>query len=288
MQSVDPKIIDENVRTALHEDMGTGDVSAALLADNLVWQAHVYANESAILCGRDWFDAAFFSLDKTASIEWFFEDGQSIASGDTLCTIKGKAQALLSAERTALNFLQTLSGTATQTHALVQLLHGTSTRLLDTRKTLPGLRLAQKYAVRCGGGCNHRTGLFDAIMLKENHIQALGSIDQAMTVAKQRFPMTPIIVEVENLSELQQALQNKAQHILLDNFTVEQLEQAVKITHAFYAHASTSRCKLEASGNVSYDTLKSMAATGVDFISMGSLTKHVQAIDFSMRFMPVE
>jgi len=267
--------ITENVRRALAEDLGTGDVTAALLPEDSVADAVLITREDAVLSGSAWFDAVFQCLDSTVRINWFVHDGETIHAGQELCRLRGPTRALLSGERCAMNFVQTLSGTATSTRRYVEAVTGTDTQILDTRKTLPGLRVAQKYAVRCGGGHNHRIGLYDALLIKENHIAAAGSIECAVTTARAQFPALRVEVEVENLDELQQALTARADIILLDNFTLDDLRSAVVI--------NAGRAKLEASGGVTLDNVRAIATTGVDFISVGALTKHVQAIDLSLR-----
>lgn len=268
--------VQRDVARALEEDLGAGDVSASLVADAPA-QAHIVCREDAVLCGRDWAEAAFRSLDAAVRIDWRHADGERVSAGAELCRLHGRARALLSAERTALNFLQLLSAVASETARYVEALAGTPTRVLDTRKTLPGLRLAQKYAVRCGGGVNHRIGLFDAVMLKENHIAAAGSIAAAMAAARSRYPQLPLIVEVESLDELEQVLAaGGCTRVLVDDFSLADLQRAVE------------RCRgiqpLEVSGGVSRERLAEIGATGVDYVSVGALTKHVRAIDLSMRF----
>lgn len=266
-----------DVRRALAEDIGTGDVTAALLPVNSIADAVLITRNDAVLCGGDWFDAVFQTLDSAVRITWFARDGEAVHAGQELCRLHGPARALLSGERCAMNFVQTLSGTATLTRHYVEAIAGTGARILDTRKTLPGLRAAQKYAVRCGGGQNHRMGLYDALLVKENHIAAAGSIESAVATARTKFPILRIEVEVENLDELQQALTARADIILLDNFTLDALRTAVTL--------NAGRAKLEASGGVTLENVRAIAATGVDFISVGSITKHVQAIDLSMRVL---
>ncbi len=272
----------ETIRTqcaqALAEDLGPNgnDPSAALIPENKILHAEVICRETAVICGRPWFDEVMHQLDKTINIDWQINEGRYVNADTVLCSLHGSARHLLSAERTALNFLQTLSATASQTHRYVEAIAGSGAQLLDTRKTLPGLRLAQKYAVRCGGGANHRMGLFDMIMLKENHIIAGGSITQAVKQAKKQNPGMPIEVEVETLEELQEALDADITRILLDNMDLETLRKAVKL--------AAGRTPLEASGGVELETIRNIALTGVDYISTGAITKHVQAIDLSMRF----
>ncbi len=268
--------IELDVHHALDEDIGNGDISAQLITDNTVWKASVYTRDDAILCGRNWFDAVFRHLDESTEVRWYVADGDSIAPHQVVCTLNGPAHSLLSGERTALNFLQTLSGTATTAHQYAGKLKGLDTRILDTRKTIPGLRRAQKYAVRCGGCHNHRLGLYDAFLIKENHITAAGSIKAAVTSARKLKPDLMVEVEAENLDELQQALDAGANRILLDNFTPAKIRQAVSLT--------SSRTELEASGNITLDNIRDYAETGVDYISIGALTKHLLAVDLSMRF----
>ena len=265
------------VRDALNEDIGSGDITAQLVAADTQYVAKVITREPAIICGVDWVNETFAQLDNAVTINWSVSDGDRVEAEQTLFTLSGSARSILTGERTALNFLQLLSGTATLCDRYAQLTAHTSTKLLDTRKTIPGLRTAQKYAVTCGGCFNHRVGLYDAYLIKENHIAACGSINAAITTAKTNHPDKPVEVEVENLDELQQALAAQADIVMLDNFSIEDLEQAVAITQG--------RAKLEASGNVSEATLAALAATGVDYISIGALTKHVTAIDLSMRFL---
>ena len=263
------------MQRALAEDFGSGDVTAELLAPEASAAARVIAREAAVLCGQPWFEACFRALDPAVEIVWHSDDGATIVANETLCTLRGNARALVGAERCALNFLQTLSGTATVTAQYVAAVRGTRALILDTRKTLPGLRHAQKYAVRCGGGTNHRIGLFDAILIKENHIAAAGSLAAAVAAARTRHPQLLLEVEVENLSELDEALGARADRIMLDEFSLEDIRRAV--THV------AGRAQLEVSGGVSLETLPALAATGVDFISVGALTKHVRALDLSMR-----
>jgi nicotinate-nucleotide pyrophosphorylase (carboxylating) len=265
-----------DVARALAEDIGPGDATAQLLEDQPA-QAHVVAKEAAVIAGRPWFDACFRALDPAARIDWRIAEGEHVAAGTVLCTIAGRTRALVSAERCALNFLQTLSGTATRTAEYVAALAGTRTRVLDTRKTLPGLRLAQKYAVRAGGGCNHRVGLYDAVMLKENHIQAAGSIAAAAARARALHPALPLIIEVESLDELEQALATGCTRILVDDFNEADLREAVR--------RAAGRIPLEVSGGVELARLRDIAATGVDYVSVGALTKHIHAIDLSMRML---
>lgn len=267
-------VIDAQARAALAEDLGSGDATAALLEDGPV-VAHVVCKEAAVIAGGPWFEACFRALDPAIRIDWQVAEGQQVEPGTILCTLHGRARAIVSAERSALNFLQTLSATATTTATYVAALAGGRTRVLDTRKTLPGLRLAQKYAVRAGGGLNHRIGLYDAVMLKENHIAAAGSIAAAVARARALHPALPLIVEVESLAELEQALAVGCERILLDDFDAAMLREAVR--------RAAGRIPLEVSGSVSLERLPAIAATGVDYVSVGALTKHVRAIDLSLR-----
>ncbi|NII53175.1 carboxylating nicotinate-nucleotide diphosphorylase [Luteibacter sp. SG786] len=264
-----------DVERAFAEDIGPGDATADLLDPNATATAVLTCREEAVLCGSAWFDACFRKLDPDVRIEWLVHDGDRVAPGTAICRLAGKARALVTAERSALNFLQLLSATATVTARYVDAIAGTGTRVLDTRKTLPGLRRAQKYAVRCGGGTNHRIGLFDAMMLKENHIIAAGGIPAAVRAARSIHPNLPLIVEVETLDELAEAISAGADRALLDNFTPAMLTEAVAYT--------AGRIPLEVSGNVEIDTIRAIAETGVDFISSGALTKNVKAIDLSLR-----
>lgn len=257
------------------EDVGPGDATADLIDPAKRITATLTCREDAVLAGALWFEACFRTLDPDVRINWAFNDGDRIPAGSVVCRMEGLARALVTAERSALNFLQMLSSTATVTAHYVDAIAGTRTRVLDTRKTLPGLRRAQKYAVRCGGGTNHRMGLFDAMMLKENHIIAAGGIPQAIAAARRIHPELPLIVEVENLDELQQAIDGGADRALIDNFTLPMMRDAVALT--------AGRISLEVSGNVELDTLRDIASTGVDFVSSGALTKNVRAIDLSLR-----
>jgi len=275
-----PADLADCVTRALAEDVGSGDLTASLIPIGTTKHAHVISREHATVCGRAWFDEIFLQLDKTVRIEWLAADGDRVSPNQTICRLNGPARALLTGERTALNFLQTLSATATITRQYVDAVAGTQCRILDTRKTIPGLRLAQKYAVLCGGGTNHRIGLFDAILVKENHIIAAGSIAAAVARARQLAGTKMVEVEVENLDELRQALATDIDRILLDNFTNTDLVEAVKINRA----RTGKKVELEASGNMTLESLRAVAETGVDFISIGGLTKHVRAVDLSMRF----
>jgi nicotinate-nucleotide pyrophosphorylase (carboxylating) len=273
----DPQAVQRDVERALAEDIGSGDATADLLAADARASGRVITREAAVLAGRPWFDACFRGLDSAVKIAWNVDDGAHVAANDTLCTLHGLARALVGAERCALNFLQTLSGTATITARHVEAVRGTSAVILDTRKTLPGLRLAQKYAVRCGGGSNHRIGLFDAILIKENHIAAAGSLTNAVKAARARHPQLLLEVEVEDFSELRDALAAGADRIMLDEFSLADVRRAVSEV--------AGRVPLEVSGGLGLDDLPALAATGVAYISIGALTKHVRAIDLSMRIM---
>lgn len=261
----------------LAEDIGTGDITAELIPADQWAKARVVTREAAVLCGSAWVDELFRRLDGRVALHWLAADGDQLQTEQTFLELEGPARSLLTGERAALNLLQTLSATATATHSYTRLIEGSGVRLLDTRKTLPGMRLAQKYAVSCGGGHNHRLGLWDAFLIKENHIAACGGIDAAVKQARAIKPEALVEVEVENLEELDQALAAGADIIMLDNFSLEQMRDAVKRTQG--------RATLEASGNVDASTLKAIAATGVDCISSGALTKDVKAIDLSMRIV---
>ncbi|MBN2865448.1 MAG: carboxylating nicotinate-nucleotide diphosphorylase [Thiotrichales bacterium] len=265
------------VKTALKEDIQTGDLTAGLIPEANQATATILCRENAVICGRPWFDEVFKQIDPTITLEWQVTEGQKVAADTLLCTATGSARNILTAERTALNFLQTLSATASVSAQYVAQLGDSKTKLLDTRKTLPNLRLAQKYAVKCGGGTNHRIGLFDAILIKENHIMAAGGIKQAVETAKNQHPDITVEVETENLDEVMQAVDAGADIIMLDNFTLQDMHAAVKQVNG--------RAKLEVSGNVEIEHLAELAKTGVDFISTGAITKHVRAIDLSMRFV---
>ncbi|KUJ71952.1 carboxylating nicotinate-nucleotide diphosphorylase [Thiomicrospira sp. WB1] len=271
----------QDVENALKEDIGPGDLTASLVPSGLA-TATIVAKEAAVICGRPWFDQVFAQLDPSIEIEWLCQEGDQITPNTTVCRLRGEAASLLTGERTALNFLQTLSGTATATHAYVAALNSQTTRLLDTRKTLPGLRLAQKYAVHTGGGQNHRIGLYDAILIKENHIMAAHGITQAVQRARRTHPGVSIEVETETMAELEEAYHSGADTIMLDNFSLAQITQAVDWVKA--QTARTQRPKLEASGNVTLSECPQLGQTGVDFVSTGAITKHLQATDYSMRF----
>ena len=272
--------IGPTVANALAEDVGDGDLTAALIDKDAVLGATIVARQSLVLSGHPWVDEVFAQLDDNVVIDWYVSDGETAESEDVICKLVGPARALLTGERTALNFLQTLSSTATRTAAYVAAVDGTDTRILDTRKTVPGLRLAQKYAVLCGGGHNHRIGLFDAILIKENHIKSAGSITKALDAARDVDADVLVEVEVENHAELLEALDAGAQRILLDNFSIPDLATAVE-TNQSYGYVGA---ELEASGNITLESIRAVAETGVDYISTGALTKNVDAIDFSMLF----
>lgn len=267
--------IRENVKAALAEDIGSGDITAQLIPADQQANATVITREDCVFCGKDWVIEVFAQLDRSVVLEWHVEDGESVAANSTLFSLSGNARSLLTGERAALNFVQTLSGTATTSRYYANLVAHTKVKLLDTRKTLPGLRDAQKYAVAAGGCHNHRIGLYDAFLIKENHIAACGGITAAVSAARTIAPNKPVEVEVENFAELEQALTANADIIMLDNFTREDMRKAVAI--------NKGQAKLEASGNVTELTLPLIAETGVDFISIGALTKHCRAIDLSMR-----
>ena len=271
-----PDDLSESVRIALAEDVGSGDVTASLVAPDASVNASVICREPAVLCGTAWFDEVFRQLHTAIEVHWQAGDGDEIAANNIVCTISGPAAPVLTGERTALNFLQLLSGTATTARRYARALQGRHTQVLDTRKTLPGLRRAQKYAVRCGGCTNHRMGLFDAILIKDNHIANAGSIARVVAAARHGNPHLSIEVEVKNLAELDEAVSAGADIVMLDNFERGDMRTAVE--------RADGRVKLEISGNVGLDDLADLAATGVDYISVGALTKNVRAIDFSMRF----
>ena len=267
--------IEANVRTALREDIGTGDITAQLIPPERLAHATVITREAAVICGTAWVDAVFRQLDPRVAVHWQVADGDKVEANQTLFHLEGPARALLSGERSALNFLQTLSAVATHCRYFADLVTGTQVKLLDTRKTLPGLRLAQKYAVTCGGCHNHRIGLYDAFLIKENHIAACGGIAQAVSAAHGIAPGKPVEIEVESLDELQEALSAGADIVMLDELSLDDMRTAVTLT--------TGRAKLEASGGINASTIRTIAETGVDYISIGSITKDVKAIDLSMR-----
>lgn len=267
--------IESNARLALAEDLGSGDITAQLIPAERLAHANVITREAAVVCGTAWVDAVFRQLDARVAVHWRVQDGDRVEPNQVLFSVEGPARALLSGERSALNFLQTLSAVATRCRHYADIVQGTSVQLLDTRKTLPGLRLAQKYAVTCGGCHNHRIGLYDAFLIKENHIAACGSIEAAVAAAHSIAPGKPVEIEVESLDELRQALNAGADIVMLDELSLDDMRVAVRLT--------AGRAKLEASGGINDQTLRSVAETGVDFISMGTLTKDIKAIDLSMR-----
>ena len=267
--------IETSVADALAEDIGDGDVSAALISPAAEARGVVVARQDGVFCGQPWVEEVARQMGGVFKVDWHVRDGADLHAGQTLFELDGQARAILTAERTVLNFVQLLSGTATRTRHFVRLLEGTGCQLLDTRKTLPGLRLAQKYAVRCGGGANHRLGLYDAYLIKENHIAAAGSIGAAVALARQRQPGLPVEVEVESLTELGEALAAAADTIMLDNFSIAETKQAVALTEG--------RARLEASGGIDESQIRAIAETGVDCISVGALTKDVTPLDLSMR-----
>jgi nicotinate-nucleotide pyrophosphorylase (carboxylating) len=272
--------IEENVSRALREDIGNGDLTGQLIQASTSTDATIITRERMTLAGQPWVDEVCRQVDADIKVEWQIQDGDSAAAGTVLCSLHGPARSILTAERSALNFLQLLSATATVTAEYVKAVAATQCRILDTRKTIPGLRLAQKYAVRCGGGSNHRVGLFDAILIKENHILSAGGILPAIAEARQLHPDMPVEVEVESLEELREALGAKAERLLLDNLTLSDLQQAVSVNH----DEGDPPAELEASGGMTLVEIAAVAATGVDYISVGALTKNVRAIDLSMRF----
>ena len=274
-QTLKQATIEDDVQRALAEDIGAGDLTSALIPSAAVVRARILSREPMLCCGQPWVDTVFREIDPEVEVVWAVQEGAWLAEPQTLCRLYGRARSILTAERTALNFLQTLSATATQVHHYGQKIAGYHTRLLDTRKTIPGLRYAQKYAVACAGGVNHRMGLYDAFLIKENHILACGSITQAVQRARQCQANVMVEVEVETLAELEEALAAKPDRILLDNFSLSALKAAVERSRG---HG----CALEASGNVSLDSIADIAATGVDYVSVGRVTKSVQAIDLSL------
>ncbi len=268
-----------DVARALEEDLGPGDLTAQLLPEDLIARARVMCRDHAVLAGAPWFDACFRRLDPSVEIEWNVPEGGALSPGTEVCLLQGRARALLSAERPALNFLQTLSAVATATRRYVDAVAGTRARILDTRKTLPGLRFAEKYAVRVGGGTNHRMGLYDGILIKENHIAVAGGVKEALAAAWRMNASVPIQIEVETLAQIEEALAAGARLILLDNLSLDAMREAVRLT--------AGRAELEASGGITLENVRAIAETGVDRISIGSLTKDVKAVDFSMRVVPV-
>ena len=267
--------IKEDVSRALGEDIGSGDVSAELISAKTQLSTRLLLREDAVLCGTAWFNEVFRQCGASIQVTWLFKDGDIIAANTNICEICGPAPAILTAERSALNFLQTLSGTATVTHHYARLIEHTNCRILDTRKTIPNLRLAQKYAVNCGGGVNHRIGLFDAYLIKENHIAACGNITIATIRARELHPELLLEIEVESLEQLEEAIEAKVDRVLLDNFSIDQTKEAVALNQ--------NRIQLESSGNITDENLVKIAECGIDFISIGALTKHLHAIDFSLR-----
>lgn len=263
----------------LQEDIGTGDVTAAIIPASVQAQADVVTREDCVVCGQAWFNTVFHALDSQVAVVWLVEEGQAVVANTVLCRVLGPARALLTGERTALNLLQTLSATATVARQYATAVAGTGCKVLDTRKTIPGLRTAQKYAVSCGGCYNHRVGLYDGVLIKENHIIAAGSIAQAVQAAR-RISSVPVEVEVEDLAEFQQALAAQPERIMLDNFSLEDMRKAVAL--------NSLGIELEASGNIDLENIRTVAETGVDFISVGALTKHIKAIDLSMRIRLIE
>jgi nicotinate-nucleotide pyrophosphorylase (carboxylating) len=279
IKRVDSDVIARQVTAALAEDLGAGDVTAALVPASQQVRAQIIAREPAVLCGTDWADLTFKQLDPSIRVDWQAHDGDALVADRAVVRLAGPARPILTGERTALNFLQTLSATATAARRYVDAVAGTGCRILDTRKTLPGMRLAQKYAVRCGGAQNHRLGLYDMVLLKENHIIAAGSIGGAIAMARQTSPGVPVEVEVESLGEFDQALDAGADIIMLDELSLDDMREAVQRNRS-----RESRAKLEASGSVTLATVREIALTGVDYVSIGGITKHVQAVDLSMRF----
>jgi nicotinate-nucleotide pyrophosphorylase (carboxylating) len=269
--------ISANVRAALAEDIGSGDITAQLISVDTQATARVICREPGIICGQAWVNEVFAQINPDIEVNWLVKDGQQLSPNDTLFTAQGSARSLLTAERSALNFLQLLSGTATACQQLADIVSGTGVKLLDTRKTIPGLRMAQKYAVACGSCYNHRMGLYDAFLIKENHISACGGIENAVARARKLAPEKLLEVEVETLDELNQALAARCDRVMLDNFTLEQMTTAVKVTNG--------QVQLEASGSITKTTLRAIAETGVDYISIGALTKDCKALDLSMRLL---
>lgn len=271
--------IREDVERALSEDIGTGDLTASLVPDSEKAHARVVTREPAVLSGIAWFEECFHQIDRHVEIRWNARDGDRLVSGQVVCEIDGRARSLLTAERSSLNFLQTMSAVATKTRAFVDAVAGTKAAILDTRKTLPGLRHALKYAVRCGGGTNHRMGLYDGVLIKENHIASAGGISSVLTQAKHIAPAVLVEIEVESIAQLKEAIAGGAKLILLDNFDLAGFREAVRVT--------AGRAALEASGGINLETVRAIAETGVDRISIGSLTKDIRAVDLSMRFVAV-
>jgi len=280
MQTELQLVIRDDVDRALAEDVGTGDLTASLVPAERRAQAAILAREELVLAGQPWADQVFMTLDPGVRVDWHYRDGHRVPAGERIASLAGAARALLTAERTALNFLQTLSGTATATARYVEAVAGTGTTILDTRKTLPGLRQAQKYAVRCGGGGNHRHGLYDAILVKENHVASAGGVTEAVRAARAVDSGVLLEVEVESLDQLKEALAAGERGVLLDNFDLQRIAEAVKLNRA----AGDPPAELEASGGLTLEEVKAVAETGVDYISVGAITKHLQAADLSMRF----
>ena len=274
----------ENVAIALSEDLGSGDLTADLVSEDAGARAIILARESMTLAGQAWVDEIYRQLDERVVVDWLFNDGDRVGVDAELCIVSGPARAILSGERTALNFLQTLSATATETRRYVEAIAGTRCRILDTRKTVPGLRHAQKYAVRCGGGDNHRVGLYDAVLIKENHIVSAGGIAAAVGAARQRHGELPVEVEVESISELREALSAGADRLMLDNFDIDDLRRAVRVNR----EEGDPPADLEASGGITIERVREIAETGVDCISVGALTKNIRAVDLSLRFAYAE
>jgi nicotinate-nucleotide pyrophosphorylase (carboxylating) len=273
-----PRDLGSQVQAALREDVGNGDVTAGFVPENQLAHGRVITREAAVMCGRAWVDETFRQLDASVRLKWHAEDGERINPAQNLFDIEGSARSILTGERTALNFLQLLSATSTEARRYVDAVAGTGCTILDTRKTLPGLRTAQKYAVICGGASNHRMGLYDMVLVKENHITAAGSLTSAVLAARRHVPGLKVEVEVETIRELEEAILAKPDIIMLDNFTLADMRKAVALNRERGRHA-----KLEASGNVSLENVRETAETGVDFISVGGITKHVRAVDLSMR-----
>lgn len=275
-----PSVVKNDVRRALAEDIGSGDVTAALIPEDAGATATVLSREDAVICGQPWFDEVFHQLEGPTTIDWHCAEGETVPANTVVCDLEGNARILLTGERTALNFLQMLSGTATTAGHYAQAVSGTGCRVLDTRKTIPCLRDAQKYASACGGATNHRVGLYDGVLIKENHIIAAGGIREAVLKARTMAVDLPIEVEVESIDEVREALVAGADILLLDNFPLRRLEEAVSLN----TELRSAPAKLEASGNVTLETIRDIAKTGVDFVSVGAITKHIRAVDFSMRF----
>jgi len=273
-----PRDLGSQVLTAIREDVGTGDVTAGFVPANQTAHGRVITRESAVLCGKPWVEEVFRQLDESVRLRWHADDGERISPAQNLFDIEGNARSILTGERTALNFLQLLSGVATETRRYVEAVAGTGCTILDTRKTIPGLRTAQKYAVTCGGAANHRMGLYDMVLVKENHIAAAGSLTRAVESARKHVPGLKVEVEVETMTQLEEAIAAKPDIIMLDNFDLAEMRKAVALNRERGRNA-----KLEASGNVSLDNVRQIAETGVDYISVGALTKHVRAVDLSMR-----